>query len=182
MTYRQLITASKMHLGDVPPSMPGIRSLFPAGARWMYDRLQELQPSDNRPFDADINYTGYGLFKYGCCLTGALLPITAISVYSRLPLPAFLPILIPAAVGLFYFFEIHFLFLFPFLIDQCRQPLLASFQAAYKIGLGKCLTTVIPIAGYMMIGLLRRSNRPGNWYIGCLAIIIWYDHDIRNRL
>ena len=186
MNYRQLIAASKTHLlhantpipdmGEPVPCMPAAHfdTLFPLGARWMYHRLQELQPADARPFNPGIRYTRYGLLKYGICITGSGISLPGLFTYGLFA--------IPLSIGIFYLLEIHFLFLFPLLIDQTPNPLLASIRATYKIGVGRCLITVIPIACYMMIGLLRKTNRFNNWYIGCLAIVIWYNHDIRNRL
>jgi hypothetical protein len=140
----------------------------------MHDRLGELRPGDVAPFDSDTRYTIYGLVKYGICLTAAGLAAVGISGY-----PLFAA---PLSILVFYLFEIHFLFLFPLLIDRSPRPLLTSIRATYKIGVWRCLITVIPVAGYMLAGLFRKTDRLGNWYTGCLSILIWYDHEIRNRL
>jgi hypothetical protein len=153
--------------------VPRLTSLFSLGALWMHSRLQELQPAVP-PYNPGIRYTGYGLLKYGICLTLSGLSIAGLSAYGLF--------VIPVSIAIFYLSEVHFLFLFPILIDRVPRPLLASIRATYKIGIGRCLITVIPIAIYMMIGLFRKTNRLSNWYIGCLAIIIWYDHEIRNRI
>ncbi|MBS1663752.1 MAG: hypothetical protein JST68_22095 [Bacteroidetes bacterium] len=167
MRYRQLIAASKTHLAGRVTHVEGPR-VFSLGARWMYDRMRELD--DIGPFDPTVRYTGYGLLKYGVCLTA-----------SSVLLLLFGPLAIPLSIVIFYLFEVHFLFLFPLLIDQTPHPILASVRATYKIGLAQCFFTVIPIAVYMMAGLFRKTNRLDNWYVGCLAIVIWYNHEIRNR-
>ena len=171
MNYRQLIVMSKLHL--VQTQAPRLRpaTVFTLGAKWMYQRLQELQPAEMGGFDSHVRYTAYGLLKYGICLTMGGLTILVCGPYG-----------IPASVLAFYLTEIHFLFLFPLLIDRAPRPLLASLKATYKIGPWRCLVTVIPIAFYMLAGLFRKNNRLTNWYIGCLAILIWYKHEIRNRL
>jgi hypothetical protein len=150
-----------------------LTTLFPTGARWMYDRMQELRPSD-LPFDPGINYTGYGLLKYGACLAGFALAILPSAKYGLFT--------IPLSIASFYVVEVHFLFLFPLLIDQTPRPLLTGIRIAWSIGIGRCLITVIPIATYMMLGLFRRSDPFSNWYTGCLKIITWYDHEIRDRI
>jgi len=178
MNYRQLIKKSRSHPCPGVGMNPGIAvspaTVFSVGARWMYNRLGELRPGDVGPFDENVRYTVYGLLKYLTSLTGAALAAVVMSTYGL--------IAIPAAVLAFYLFEIHFLFLFPLLIDRAPRPLLTSIRATYKIGVWRCLITVIPIAGYMLAGLFRKTDRLGNWYTGCLSILIWYDHEIRNRL
>ena len=173
MTYRQLIEASKTHYATlaVRPRLPGLAAAFSFGAQWMYDRLHELQPNNMHPFDPRINYNLYGGMKYAICLAG----LSMILLTHRV-------VAIPAGVVVFYLLEVHFLFLFPLLIDSESRPLLASLRATHKIGVGKCLAMVLPIAGFMLIGFLRKTDRLRNWYVGCLAIVIWYDHEVRARL
>jgi hypothetical protein len=174
MTSRQLIRRSIIHLKHTRTPEPRLINLFHTGARWMYDRMLELQPGDNRPFDPTPNYTGYGLLKYGTCTVATILSMVPLSKYGLL--------LIPLSIGVFYLIEIHTLFLFPLLIDRAKNPLHASIKATYNLGIGKCFITVIPIAGYMLLGLFRLTNPLRNWYIGCLAIVIWYNNEIRDKL
>jgi hypothetical protein len=174
MNYRQLIAMSKLHLEKTHPPRLHPATVFTLGARWMYERLRELQPAGMGGFDSHARYTAYGLLKYGICLTAAGLAGLGMSGNGLAVLPA--------AVLAFYLTEIHFLFLFPLLVDRVPRPLLASLKATYKIGPWRCLVTVIPIGFYMLAGLVRKNNRLTNWYIGCLAILIWYKHETRNRL
>lgn len=173
MTYRQLIEASKTHYATLAlhPPLPRMATLFSFGAQWIYDRLHELQPNSMHPFDPKINYSLYGAIKYTICLTGLSVALITQRVWS-----------IPLGIIIFYLLEVHFLFLFPLLIDGEPRPLLASLRATHKIGVGRCLAMVVPIAGFMVLGLLRKTDRLRNWYVGCLAIIIWYNHEIRARL
>ena len=173
MTYRPLIETSKTQYAALAlqTPLPRLAVLFSFGAQWMYHRLRELQPDRMHPFDPKINYNLYGATKYAICLAGPLLALVTQRAWS-----------IPLGIVLFYLLEVHFLFLFPLLIDGEPRPLLASLRATYKIGVGKCLAMVIPIAGFMLFGLFRKKDRLRNWYVGCLAIIIWYNHEIRDRL
>lgn len=175
MTWQQLITASKTHLRHNPAAKPGpITGIFSTGAEWMHHRLYELHPTTTPSFNQNTRYTTYGILKYGICLTTAIASLVALAILN--------PLLTPLSILAFYLAEIHFLFLFPILIDQTPHPILASIRATYRIGITKCLITVIPIAGYMLIGLLHKKDRLENWYIGCLAIIIWYNNEIRPRI
>lgn len=172
MRYRQLLDASKTHLAAVPGSLPNTApstQIFALGARWMYDRLLEL--GNQKPFNARAPYTGYGLLKYGICGIASIACLICLG-----------PLAIPLSIAVFYLLEVHFLFLFPLLIDSSPHPIRSSIRSAYKIGIGQCFITVIPIAVYMMTGLFRKTNRLENWYIGCLAIVIWYNNEIRNRI
>jgi hypothetical protein len=173
MTSRQLIQRSVSHLKHTQTPEPRLNSLFHTGAKWMYDRMLELQPGDNRPFDPQTNYTGYGLLKYGTCTLATILSIAPLSKYGLL--------LIPMSIVVFYLIEIHTLFLFPLLIDRAKNPLRTSMKATYRVGIGNCFITVIPISAYMLLGLFRLTNPLRNWYIGCLAIVIWYNNEIRDK-
>lgn len=176
MNYKQLIAAGRTHLAKYPGYAPasGIAGMFPSGARWMYDRLNELDEKDTRPFDAGINYNFYGSLKYGICFSAFLLSIWWFSKHE--------PLLIPLSILLFYLFEVQFLFLFPLLLDNARKPLLRSLRETYKIGIPKCMFIVIPISFFMMIGLFQKKDIFRNWHIGCLAILIWYNNEIRIRV
>jgi len=63
MRYKYLIAASRAHLTNYPGYEPvrGLTTMFPAGARWMYDRLAEIDGSNTRPFDPATNYNFYGV-------------------------------------------------------------------------------------------------------------------------
>ena len=90
--------------------------------------------------------------------------------------------LTPLSIIVFYLFEVHFLFLFPLIIDKIDQPILTSIKQTYKVGIFNALVTVIPIACFMLKGLFNISKPFHNWHIGSLAILIWYQNEIRDRL
>ena len=176
MNYQQLLIASRAHLEKYPGYGPAsnLRTLFPMGARWMYDRLTELNGNNIHPFASKVNYTLYGYLKYGICLSGFLIVIWWCSSH--------MPLLLPLSILLFYVLEIHFLFLFPLLIDHSKRPILTGVRETFKLGILKCLSIVIPISMFMLIGLFRKKDWVRNWYIGCLAILIWYNNEVRNRI
>jgi hypothetical protein len=34
----------------------------------------------------------------------------------------------------------------------------------------------------MLSGLLNRQNPFRRWHIGCLSVLLWYQHEVRNRV
>ncbi len=174
MKYSKLIAESKALWHKNPQYIEGAISLqiFNLGARWMFEQLNK---NDGKKTFTDLpNYFIYGIIKYGTCLLAL-----CISFFLLLKTN---PLLTPLSIIIFYLFEIHFLFLFPLLIDGVEKPIIISIQQTYKIGLFTALTTIIPIGCFMMIGLFNFKKPFRNWYIGCLAIIIWYKNEVRNRI
>jgi hypothetical protein len=194
MKYKELIDAAVEHLRKYPGAgggrgeggagwgdggigwwfEAGDEKRWKGGARWMYERLNELDGGFRRPFDAEINYAGYGRLKYGICLTGFFWSGWWLSTYEIL--------YIPFSVLIFYLLEVQFLFLFPLLIDQAKRPVWTGIREVLRIGLIRCIMTVIPISIFMMTGLFIKGNRLRNWYIGCLAVLIWYNDEVRVRI
>jgi hypothetical protein len=176
MNYRTLIAASKEHLAKYPGNdcRLGLATMFPSGARWMYDRLNELDDHNVRPFNTGTNYNLYGFLKYGICLAGSVLSCWWFLKHA--------PLLTPLSALCFYLLEVQFLFLFPLLLDNSRKPVLSGLNKVFEIGIGKCLLTVMPIAFFMVLGLFRKGNHLRNWHIGCLAILILYNNEVRARL
>ncbi|RYY95773.1 MAG: hypothetical protein EOO11_15115 [Chitinophagaceae bacterium] len=175
MKYRALLQLAGHSFDHRPLSVgrPFSPQLFDRGARWMQQQLQALDPATPPGFDAAIPFTAWGLLKYGCCLAGA-----GAAAYGLYLLH---PALTPLAVLVFYYCEVHFLFLFPRLLDGRPHPLRASIRSTYKVGPLRALFTVLPIAAYMLIGLFRLRHPLRHWHIGCLAILIWYQDEVRNR-
>ena len=176
MKYKYLIAAGRAHLANYPGYEPSKRltTMFPAGARWMYDRLIELDGRNTCPFDPATNYNFYGWLKYGVCVVGFLLSCRGFAVYA--------PLLVPVSILVFYLLEIQFLFLFPLLIDNSKEPVRRGIREVFKIGIIGCLFIVIPISLFMLLGLCNKRQRYLNWHIGCMAILIWYNDEVRNRL
>ena len=136
-----------------------------------------LPPSAGWPagFDENRPFGHYGSFKYGSSL---LALVVVAGVLGRLHLWWWLPL-----AGLaFYVVEVHFLFLFPLLLDGVAHPLRASIRATYRVGLLKALAWTLMIAAFMLVGLLRFRQPWRNWHVGCLALIQWYCHEVRARV
>jgi hypothetical protein len=144
--------------------------VFETGAVWMGQHLALLR---QRPLSARWpmhQYTYYGYLKYGLSvagLVGAALALAPLS-YWLLPL---------AALG-FYLVEVQFLFLFPLLLEGRTRPLRTSCQLTSRVGVGRCLSMVLPVAGYMLLGLVRPGRALHHWHTGCLAIILWYVDEV----
>lgn len=147
-------------------------SVFTYGARWMF--LQMNESEEDVTFNDSINYTGYGMLKYGM----SLLFFTGFLVMSSY---YFLPLMI-LSVLVFFIVEVHFLFLFPLLLDECQEPIKESINQVYKIGVFKSVFMVLRIAVFMVVGLFYLKRPLYNWYVGCLAVVIWYQDEVRNRI
>lgn len=176
MYCQQLIRKSKMHLQKYSAATQAPTSIFvfTAGAAWICKRMNELDPEKPRIFNSRIHYEWYGILKYGIALLAF-----SISVYGFMKIHwAWLPV----SVLVFYGIEILFLFLFPILLDQKPNPLRSSFKMTFHIGYLRALSVVVPIGLYMAMGLLRFKSPLYYWYVGCLAVVIWYDDEVRTRL
>lgn len=173
MTVCGLLRQSARQLAARPAQVrrPVSSRVFTTGARWMF---AHLPPQPGRPgrFDETINFGWYGGLKYGCSLLALLVAAGAVAKLGR-------PLLLPLAGLAFYVVEIHFLFLFPLLLDRVAHPLRASIRATYRVGLLKALAWTLAIAAFMLAGLLNRRRPWRNWHIGCLALIHWYHHEVR---
>ena len=172
MKFRSLLRHSKAQLEAAGSFTPVSFSpaVFSAGAQWMYGQL----PAQQKGFNKAVSYTFYGLFKYGISLFAFGLAGAGLFKIN--------PILLPLAVFAFYLVEVHFLFLFPLLLDGVAHPVWESIRQTYRIGLLTALRTLIPIGFYMLAGLVRFKSPLRNWHTGCGAILIWYQHEVRNRV
>lgn len=176
MRVRAFIRQSERQFAQQPHQVQPIFSphLFTLGARWMFDRLPAKEAATARGVAASPNFGWYGCFKYGLSLLALAASGWALGHLSLL--------LTPLAVLCFYVVEVHFLFLFPLLLDGAKNPLRTSIQATYRIGLLSALLGVLPIGGYMLSGLLNQQHPFRRWHIGCLAVLLWYQHEVRDRL
>jgi len=176
MKYRELITRSRASLGSTLPTFRESVSAagFGKGAKWMFEKLNGDHITAAKQFNGSINYSAYGFLKYGISLF--------VMLGSALLLAKFNVLLVPLSVVFFYIAEVHFLFLFPVLMDDLDNPILTSIKKTYSAGFLTALFTVIPIGIFMMWGLLNFKDPFRNWYVGCLAIVIWYKDEVRNRI
>ncbi|MCA8831056.1 hypothetical protein [Hymenobacter pini] len=176
MTVWRLLQESERQFnerpGQVQPVFRG--NLFATGAHWMFRKLHENELEAAPVFDAATDYRYYGYLKYASSLLAFL---TAGVLLAKLHW-----LLVPLAVLAFYAVEVHFLFLFPLLLDQVKNPLHTSVRQTYRIGFDRALLWVLVIAVYMLSGLLKLRNPWRRWHIGCLSIILWYKHEVRDRV
>ncbi|MFM2048730.1 MAG: hypothetical protein RI955_1278 [Bacteroidota bacterium] len=147
---------------------------FEEGAFWMYEILKIISPTHQTIFIKSKKYEWYGWLKYGLSLAAFII---SFFIFAKLNF-----LFIPISFIIFYIVEIHFAFLFPLMIDGAKKPIQQSIYAVYKMGFISVLVTVIGIAAYMLVGLCNFKQPLKNWYIGCLAILIWYTNDVRNRI
>lgn len=167
MSYQDLLARSKTHLSQFPLEQEYTLTpfVFTQGAKWMMQRLNELD-GKQRNFHPRVPYELYGYLKYFLCLFFFILSgwfLWSAAIYLSL-----------LAILVFYFLEVHFLFLFPLLIEGEEQPLAKSVQMTYKVGMFTAIKTVIPIGIFMVTGFLKWRNPLKHWYVGCLAVLIWY--------
>jgi hypothetical protein len=164
--------------------------VFGSGGLWMRVWLESLRNKGNMSlpctylvdvgrtvggqYEDNQLFVRYGCFKYGLALSMATL------VVGILGLPALVELLIFIIV--FYLIEIQFLFLFPILIDRTNLPFRASVHMTYRMGYIRAFYTVLLLAAYMLTGLMMRRDPFRKWHIGCLAVLILYQHELENRL
>ncbi len=175
MHWKDLMNQSAVYLSQDAQAVkkPLSLDLFQQGGEWMRAWLEKWEPG-RKWNTAVIHFNRYGWFKYLLCMAALL--GSAYGFYKINPW------LLPLSLIVFYLMEVHFLFLFPLLIDGVRNPLWESIVITHRIGLFRVLANVIPIAVYMMMGLFNVSDPFRNWHKGCLAVLIWYQQDVRNRI
>lgn len=171
MKYQYLIRKSSEILAQ--SSIPNTKlslQLFTDGAFWMAQYLELLNPHQevnlpNRSFEL------YGYLKYSLCIFFSVILLVKTCFWY-----------LPISIAIFYLVEVHFLFLFPLLIDNTKNPLKKSCEILYQLGVFSTVLLVMRIGIFMLIGLLNYQKPLQNWHIGCLAVIVWYHEEVRNRL
>lgn len=164
--FRELITQSRKELEAC--ELDYSRAIgFMEGGQWMSGVLGHDAYNGDR-------YLRWGVLKYA--LSCLAFPVSALVWgFSNVPF-------VVSSVLLFYLIEVHFLFLFPLIADGRERLLVSSFRATYRVGVFRAVGTVIPLALYMLAGLLNFKHPFYNWYVGCMSIIIWYRDEVRNRI
>lgn len=147
MKYYNLLRESREHFERFSNAKKKTLSslIFTNGAEWMLERMNELD-GGTRIFNVSTSFEGYGYLKYGICLFSFILSGVFLSNKTIF--------LLPFAILVFYILEVHFLFLFPLLIDRMERPLLESIRMTYKVGVFRTLFTVIPIGFFYAYGLV----------------------------
>jgi hypothetical protein len=148
-------------------------NIFQSGAIWMQTWLSRIRQEPILT-NQNTNFTFHGIFKYSVCLLAFGLAFCGLAKINLL--------LAPLSIIIFYWFEVHFLFLFPLLIDDVKSPIISSIRLTYKVGVMRAIFNVLPIGIFMFIGLFDYRKPLHNWHIGCLAVLIWYEYETRDRL
>ncbi len=170
MKFKSLISRSKSILKDRNDDFSF--GDFKSGANWMSQLLSYVRDEKFINSNNAVPFNYYGVLKYGLSLLGAIVPFLLLD---------FSIIACFVSVVLFYLIEIHFLFLFPLLLDDVKEPFRTNILMIYKIGLVQCFLIVIPIASYMILGLLNFKNPLKYWYTECLSVLILYTDETTNR-
>lgn len=177
ITATSLITQADTRFDDPANQLQLHQTLysFASGAQWM-GLAMGLEPKAiaQRP------YNRWGTFKYTLCS----LPLIACLI-GILALSAWIAILLPLAILLFYLIEAQFVFLFPLLITGSPRPLAHSRQLTRQAGgTLKVVSIVMPLACFMALGSLTpisRAQPRRAFALGCLSIIIWYEQVTANN-
>lgn len=171
MKFSRLIHLSQVQLQQKTDEVKNLNpnNVFRLGANWMHKMLGK-DPDD---FNDRTPYGLYGLLKYG--ISTILLGGSAFYLFQLNPL------LTPLSLLFFFLGEVHFLFLFPLLIEKAEQPIRQSISLTYRMGLIRTTWTLILIATYMMVGLFNLKRPLKNWYVGCMAIINWYKNEVNTN-
>jgi hypothetical protein len=151
------------------------KGIFSTGGRWMFHWMQILQFNEKRTLQQGTNFAFYGVLKYA--ISGA---VFLIALFFLWPLGW---IYAPLSIVGFYVAEVQLMFLFPLLIDRSPAPLRESMAMTRKIGTIKAVWVILPIGIFMLLGLFHWKKPFKHWYLGCLAVVIWYilERKARNK-
>lgn len=170
MFFQKLIKEAKKHPFDNQLDIPLSSKTFTNGALWMHSKMLSLLDIKRNSFPKHTHFEFYGYMKYILSSLGFIISIFLFASVSYF--------LIPLSILVFYFIEVHFLFLFPLLIHQHKRPVCTSIKMTYKVGILKVMLNTLCIGVFMLYGLLHIKKPLQNWYIGCYSILIWYQDEV----
>lgn len=148
----------------------GWRTGFASGAEWMRSVMEHKRPSSISYTPA--SYNRWGFFKYG--MAGVCALAYLIFVYLTRTW-----LLLPGFVLVFYAVEAQMVFLFPLLIDGCKNPLVESRRWTQRAGgTLPVMITVMQLAVVMLFGGFVGKGFIRSWALGCIAVVVWYE-DVR---
>src|ERR1043165_4513087 len=144
------------------------RTGFDSGGRWMCEALATLRgETATMPV---TNLSALGMIKYGMAIVASLMATVMIlwrQQYWALPLGVFV----------FYAVEAQMVFLFPLAIDGRTRVFRESLAWTSRAGgTWRVMCIVLPIAGTMLFGGLAGRGFIRSWCVGCLAVVVWYEH------
>ncbi len=143
------------------------RAGFRGGAEWMRAALGVLR---GRAPEGHRSFTQLGVLKYGACTVAALVPaalawVTGSAWWLLAALPAF------------YAVEASLVFAFPAALDGAESPFAASRALVARAGgVIAAMGTVSVLATVMLFGGLGGRGIVRSWCLGCLAVLLWYEH------
>ncbi len=148
----------------------GWRSGFTSGADWMRITLSHVRGSEVPPHALPLQRMG--LVKYGLCSIAALAYLALVLSLRWYPL-------IIGVVFVFYAVEAQMVFLFPLALDGVPDYFRASRRWTQKAGgTLQVVATVLPLAVVMLFGGFIGQGFIRSWFLGCLAVVLWYE-DLR---
>ena len=139
------------------------------GALWMALALGELRgtaPAGGAAFHR------LGLAKYGIATAAA-----AVAGGGTALATSTIAFAAPVAVIAFYLVESRMVFAFPLALDGSRRPLRDSHRLVARTAPALVATAVVlRIAAEMLTGGCRGRGFLRSWCVGCLAVLLWYEH------
>lgn len=147
---------------------------FAGGAAWMRLALGAVRGMPPAPMPRAPGWQLLGLRKYTLALGAALLVFSpALFAGSGWALLA----LAPVAVLLFYAVEVRMVFAFPLALDGSDAPLVHSHRLLGEhCAWGAATVCVMRLAFEMLSGGLRGRGFVRSWCVGCLGVVLWYEH------
>lgn len=141
---------------------------FSVGLRWMQRALQELGLSQAPIERSSWGSQRLGLIKYLGCLSAALVIVGLAAWLDQW-------LLLALAIPAFYAVEAQSVFVFVLRAQGHPQPWRRSRKLCIKAGgTLTVMSTVLPLALYMLTGGLRGRGFMKSWCVGCLAVVLWY--------
>jgi hypothetical protein len=164
----EIYDAPDSRLRELAPAAS--RRGFASGAEWMGQALRELRGLTAREtVPSRPNFHWLGFLKYALATGAALAWASAVWALA-------MPLLVPAAILVFYAVEAQMVFLFPLALDGSTRPFRDAWRWTRRAGgTAAVMRIVLPLAGTMLgCGLVGRGF-VRSWCLGCLAVCIWYE-------
>jgi hypothetical protein len=140
---------------------------FTGGASWM--RLAMAQIRGESPPERHLAAEAIGVTKYGFSTLAALPALYAAHATGSWPL-------VLAAIASFYAMEAQYVFAFPLAIDGAPHPLRNARAMTVRAGgTLAMMTTILPIASFMLLGGWFGQGFIRSWCMGCLAVVLLYE-------
>jgi hypothetical protein len=142
---------------------------FSSAGGWMRQAMIVLRNQSQAC--GECPFQRFGILKYALALSGAVLCVAA-AINSRHWGVALL------ALPVFYLVETQMVFLFPLMIDGVAQNRIATARhwTIRAGGTVRVMRVVVPLAVFMLFGGFAGRGFVRSWCLGCLAVVLWYEH------